>query len=320
MPDNPTNLSDMILIPGVFREYVIEASVRLDAFLNSGIAVDLSTVIEDFGTTVEMPFFTALSGTDDVSDDTVDISINQIDSSKDIACKLARDKAFGATDLSAELTGADPMGAITTSIGKWWAEKRQAALLSAVGGAMGAANMTANVLDISGLSGGAEFFDGESFIDATHMLGDHSSTLKGVAIHSDTEKVMKKQDLIDFIQPSAGGDPVPFYQGKRVVVTDDMPVTAGVYTTYVFGPGAVGFAQRPRKNPAEKWRDPLKNGGRDFIVTREQWVMHPRGVKWIGTPVKSTPGNAELATPANWTRVWQPKNIRIVKFVHKLPA
>ena len=48
--------------------------------------------------------------------------------------------------------------------------------------------------------------------------------------------------------------------------------------------------------------------------------MHPRGVKWIGTPVKSTPGNAELATPANWTRVWQPKNIRIVKFVHKLPA
>jgi hypothetical protein len=320
MADDPTTLSDMVLIPDVFRQYIIEASVKLDAFLSSGIAVDLSEVIEDFGTTVEMPFFTALSGDDDVSDDTQDIVIHNIDSSKDIAAKLQRDKAFGATDLSAELSGADPMLAIAATIGKWWSERRQAALLASVGGAMACANMAGNVFDISALTDGAQYFDGESFIDATHMLGDHANALKGVAVHSDTEKVMKKQDLIDYIKPSTGGEPIPFYQGKRVVVTDDMPVTNGTYTSYIFGPGAVGFAQRPRRKPVERGRDPLKNGGRDYLVTREQWVFHPRGIKWIGTPVKATPSNSELAVAASWTRVWQPKNIRIVKFVHKLTA
>ena len=56
-----------------------------------------------------------------------------------------------------------------------------------------------------------------------------------------------------------------------------------------------------------------------MIVNRRQWVMHPRGVKWLGgTQAGVTPTNAELATATNWTRVYDPKQIRIVAFKHKL--
>jgi hypothetical protein len=30
------------------------------------------------------------------------------------------------------------------------------------------------------------------------------------------------------------------------------------------------------------------------------------------------PSNTELAAKANWTRVYEPKNIRIVRLVHKI--
>jgi hypothetical protein len=32
----------------------------------------------------------------------------------------------------------------------------------------------------------------------------------------------------------------------------------------------------------------------------------------------SSPTNAELGTGANWERVYEPKNVRIVQFKHKL--
>lgn len=317
-----TRLADLI-IPDVWHPYMLIETVRLDAFLQSGITVDLSAVnevIESFGTTINMPFFDDLSGDADVSDDTQDLGVAGIGAQQDVAAKLMRDKAFGATQLSGELTGADPMAAIATRVGKFWVGQRQKALLSHLKGIFAAASMTGNVLDISALAGGAENFDASSFIDATHKLGDHAGSLTGVAVHSDTEKAMKKADLIDYIKPSEGEDAIPYYQGKRVIVDDGMPVSTGTYTTYLFGPGAVAYATKPRPNAVEPWRDPLKNGGRDVLITREQWVNHIRGVKWVGTPVKSTPDNTELETGTNWTRVYDPKLIRVVKFVHKVAA
>lgn len=53
-------------------------------------------------------------------------------------------------------------------------------------------------------------------------------------MHSATEAYLKKQNLIDTVQPS---NDVAFgtYQGKRVIVDDGCPVSDGTYTTYLFG-------------------------------------------------------------------------------------
>ena len=319
MVDAFTELASMI-VPEVFRRYGIERSIELDAFLASGIAVNMSDQIEDFGTTVNLPFYKPLAGDDTVADDTEDLSVGGIEVANDIAAKLMRDKVFGSTDLAGELSGDDPMQAIINAYAKYWAERRQAALLATLKGAMAASSMSGNVHDISSLPGSAANFEAESFIDATFKLGDHFKNLSGVAVHSATRKVMEKEDLIETKEDSEG-NPIDTYRGKRLIVDDAMPVTTGVYTTYIFGAGAVGFAERARANPVEPGRDPLKNGGRSYIATREQWVMHPRGVKWTpgeNVPAAPTPSNAELGTGTNWVRVWQNKNIPIIAFKHKL--
>ena len=41
-------------------------------------------------------------------------------------------------------------------------------------------------------------------------------------------------------------------------------------------------------------------------------------MKWVGTPAGVTPTNAELATAANWSKVYDDKDIRVVKLVCKL--
>jgi hypothetical protein len=132
---------------------------------------------------------------------------------------------------------------------------------------------------------------------------------------------MKKQDLIDFIPDSEGDLTVPTYQGREVIVDDGMPVTSGVYTTYLFARGAVSMVNEPPENADEPYRHPDKNGGTDALYTRRKMVMHPRGVRWTpgsGVPSSSTPSNTELGNSSNWTRVFEPQNIRIVQFKHTL--
>ena len=72
----------------------------------------------------------------------------------------------------------------------------------------------------------------------------------------------------------------------------------------------------PVKTPLETARVPL--AGTDVVITRKGWISHVRGVKYVGTPAGATPTNAELASGAAWTRVWDKKDIRVVKLVCKL--
>lgn len=333
-----TRLADVI-VPEVFNPYVLQKSLRMNRFWQSGIMADMSALpevneqmmgtdpnIAGGGKTVQMPFWNDLSGDADVIDDTETLAINSITSGQDTAVKLLRAKVFGASDLSGELAGSDPMAVIGDRIANYWASENEKALFSILNGAMGTtksgASMADNTLNIGSASGAAAYFDGEAFIDACHRLGDRNNLLQGVAAHSDTVKSMKKQDLIDFIEPSEGGDPVPFYQGKRVIEDDSCPKTSGgVYTTYIFGTGAVGYASSPPKVPSAVDRDERVGGGIEFLVTRQKNMMHIRGIKWdpgSGVPAKPTPSNAELAAAANWARVYEAKHVRVVRFIHKL--
>jgi hypothetical protein len=323
-----TLLSDLI-IPEVFDRYVLVKTTELSRFRQSGILIDLTAELmpQMGGVTVNMPFFNDLPGSDDVMNDTLDLTVNNVTSGLDVAVKLGRAKAFGASDLSADLTGADPMAVIANRFAAFWVRAEQHILLSAVAGQIG--KVTENVSDISILTGSAANFDPHSFIDACGVLGDHQDALAGVAVHSDTYKTMKKQDLIDFIKPSDGGEDIPVYQGKFVLVDDTMPKVSGVYQTYIFGPGAIGYATASPRRPVEIERRALVGAGSEWLVHRRWLCMHTRGVKWTpqngipATPVGATapnptPANTELADSGNWTKVYDHKLIRAVIFKHKL--
>lgn len=318
-----TALADVI-VPEIFNPYVIERTAERSVLFTSGIVASVADLdmTGKGGKLVQMPFWQDLGGDDQLLDDETDLTVEKINAAKDVAVLHARALVYGGTDLSAALAGDDPLRAVADLTADKWSRRMQALLIATLGGSMSA--VSANVFDISGLSGAAANFDGEAFIDALGRLGDQEMGLTGIAVHSATYRSMKKQDLIDFLPDSEGKATIPQYQGKTVIVDDTMPVASGgVYTTYLFGPGAIGYGEGSPKVPSESDREALKNGGEDYLISRRHFVLHPRGIAWTpqgGVPVKATPSNTEVADVGNWTRKYEQKNIRIVQFKHKIAA
>ena len=98
--------------------------------------------------------------------------------------------------------------------------------------------------------------------------------------------------------------------GILCIVDDNVPSTAGeagakTYDTYLFGTGSLRHASAPVTLPVETWRDPVKNGGVDFIGTRRRETIHPNGFTFKAPKAMgASPTNAELFNKANWDLAW----------------
>ena len=330
-----TTLQDVI-VPELFNPYVISRTMELSALLQCGIITNNSefdALASQAAPTVNMPFFEDLTGESEQVIEGGDLTDNKISSSKDVAAIIRRAKMWSATDLSAALAGSDPMAAIATLVAQFWARDMQKELIAVLNGIFGTVpaggsgtppaetRLESNLLDISGKSGAAANWSGSAFIDAEQKLGDAKAQLTGVCMHSATEAYLKKQNLIDTVQPS---NDVAFgtYQGKRVIVDDGCPVASGVYTTYLFGNGAVALGNGNPVGfvPTETDRAKRKGSGVDYLINRRTSILHPRGVAFTSASVAKTegPSRAELSDPKNWNPVYEPKQIRIVAFKHKL--
>lgn len=332
-----TTLQDVI-VPELFNPYVINRTMELSALVQSGIIANNSefdALASQAAPTVNMPFFEDLTGESEQVIEGADLADNKITSNKDVAAIIRRAKMWSATDLSAALAGADPMAAIGTLVARFWERDMQKELIAILNGIFGTipagaegnppakTRLASNLLDISSLSGTKANWSGSAFIDAEQMLGDAKAQLTGVVMHSATEAYLKKQNLIDTVQPS---NDVAFgtYQGKRVIVDDGCPVSGGVYTTYLFGNGAVALGNGSPVGhvPTETDRAKRKGSGVDYLINRKAYILHPRGVAFTNANVAKTegPSRIELADPANWNPVYEAKQIRIVAFKHKLGA
>lgn len=314
-----TRITDVI-VPTVFNPYIIEKTAELSELYKSGIIqpnAELDKLAKAGGKLINMPFWQDLSGDDEVLSDTAPLTAGKIDTEQDIAVLLMRGRAWGANDLAKALAGSDPMAAIGDLVAEYWARRMQATLLKILEGVFGAASMAVNALDISSLVGDLSIISASTFIDAQAKLGDSHEKLTAVMMHSATVASLAKLDLIDYIPDSDGKTMIKTFMGKRVVEDDDCPTAAGVYTTYLFGAGAIGYGEGAAPVPTETDRDSLQ--GDDILINRKHFLLHPRGVAFQSAAVVgSSPTNAELATAANWARVYEAKNVRIVQFKHKL--
>lgn len=314
-----TQIADVI-VPEVFNQYVIERTAELSALSQSGIISnnpELDRLASSGGKTINMPFWEDLTGADEVLSDNGALTPQKITSGQDVAVLLMRGKAWSVNDLAKALSGDDPMAAIGDLVATYWARMRQATLFSTLTGVFGSASMDGNEHDISAGAGAAAVLSGETFLDAIQKLGDASDKLAAFSLHSAAFTHLRKQNLIEFIPDSEGKVQIPTYLGRRVIVDDGHPAAAGVYTSYLFGAGAVGLGNGAAPVPTETDRDSL--AGDDILINRQHYLLHPRGVAWQGATVAaSSPTNAELEAAANWARVYENKNIRIVKFVYKL--
>ncbi|MDP1419237.1 major capsid protein [Peribacillus simplex] len=313
-----TKISD-IIVPEVFNPYVINRTAELSALVQSGIVVpnnELDSLASSGGKTINMPFFNDLTGDDEVLSDDGALTPQKISTGQDVAVLLMRGKAWGVNDLAKALSGADPMKAIGDLVATYWARQRQKTLFAVLKGAFESASMAGNVHDVSAVVG-QEVISATGFIDAQYKLGDAAGLLTAVAMHSATYAKLQKDQLITYKQDPVSGVSFPVYLDKRVIVDDGCPVTNGVYTTYLFGQGAVGEGNGSAPVPTETDRDSLK--GEDILINRQHFILHPRGIAFQSASVAgSSPTNAELGNAVNWNKVYDNKNIRIVKYVHKL--
>lgn len=313
-----TKISDVI-VPEVFNPYVIQRTAELSALVQSGIVVpnpELDKLALSGGKLINMPFWNDLTGDDEVLSDNGALTPGKITAGQDVAALLMRGKAWSVNDLAKALSGDDPMKAVGDLVAAYWARMEQKTLFKILAGAFGASNATGNVHDISETVG-ADKITGATFIDAKTKLGDAADKLTAVAMHSAVFAELEKQNLIQYIPNSQGVVDFPSYMNKRVIVDDGCPTSGGVYTTYLFGQGAIGRGEGQAPVPTETDRDSL--AGEDILINRRHFLLHPRGIKFTNASVAgSSPTNAELATGTNWNRVYENKNIRIVQFKHKI--
>lgn len=325
MVDTPTKIAD-VFVPEQHNDYIRENSTRVNAFFQSGIMQTVDDLIfpEKGGQGVNMPFWKALGERAQLLDDDDDLAIKKIQSGQDYAVMHARALVYGASDLSGALAGDDPMDAINASINVNWSTEFNLmtfATLKGSMGALGAEGTPKNYLNISAASGAAAYLDGEAFIDAAQTMGDAKGGIVGVGMHSAVNAWLAKQGLIETVADADGVVQYEMFMKKRIVQDDALEPTAGTYITYLFGEGALGFGEGTPKVPSETERSASKGGGQEALYSRRHFVIHPRGIRWnpiSGVPAKTTPSDAELANPANWLRVYDPKNIRIIAVKHKI--
>ncbi len=319
-----TRLAD-IIVPEVFLPYVKQETMQNSALFTSGLVQEDNRVAVGTragGETVHMPFWNDLEGDAEEISDQRDLTVGKLSTGQDIAAAQYLGKAFGHNDLVGLLAGDDPAGAVAGGVAKFWERNMQKRIIGSLNGVFASATMASNLLDISAGAGSAAVIDKMSFADAQFKLGDQFGSLSAVAMHTHTYAKLYKDDLLDTIKPSEGA-PYTTYQGKRVFIDDTLPVVGGVYTTYLFGMGAIGYAEgTPAELALEFDRNTL--GGYDVMIMRRLMVLHPRGVKYTGAKISGgnatsgRPTIADLETAANWTRVYDPKNVRIVAMKHKV--
>lgn len=318
-----TKIADVI-VPEVFNPYVRERTSDLARFYMGGIVSsnpELDALALAGGKLINMPFWNDLTGDDEVLSDSGSLTVNAISSGQDIAVLNMRGKAWGVNDLAKALAGSDPMRDVANLVADYWARKYRTLSLSSLTGvfldnvANDAGDMVAavhsEVLSVDPLN----FFSGDVFVDGQATFGDSIGNLAGIAFHPVVYHNMKKLDAISFQKSSDGDLEVETYRGLRVIVDASIPTRAGttsgtVYTTYLFGDGAIGLGQGGAPVPSETDRDSL--AGEDILITRSHFIMHPRGVAFQSVAVAgASPTNAEHATVTNWSRVYERNNVRI---------
>lgn len=321
-----TKITDVI-VPDVFAPYVIEAIVDKSALVRAGIVVPdpaLDLLASSGGKIINVPFWKDLTGNDEVLSDASALTPGAITSGQDQAVLHLRGRAWGVNDLAQALSGDDPMGAIAALVAEYWVKREQALLISTLKGvfADNLANDSHDLIhDISIADGNnaadSNLIGASAVIDACALtLGDMADKLTAICMHSVPFSRLQKLNLIDFIPDSDGKVNIPTYLGKRVIVDDGCPTAAGgssgtVYTTYLFGSGAIARGEGAAPVPVETDRDSL--AGNDYLIHRRHFILHPRGVKFTSSSVAgAAPTNAECEAAANWDRVYNKKNIRIV--------
>ena len=303
-----------IVVPTLFSPYVVEKSTTLSNVLSSGLA-QRSPVFDEMagekGKTFEMPYFNDLSGDAEVLADGSALTINNITAEQETAVKFMRGKAWGATDLAAAVSGEDIMASIGDMVAGYWARSIQTTLMSIVDSMF--VDNTGELFSTHVNDQAATDITSSMVVDTMQLLGDNASSLTTMIVHSAVYAKLQKDSLISFVRDADNNIMFSTYLGKRLIVDDGCTTTGSgssiEYRSYIFGEGAFAYGVGTIDNATEVDRDTLK--GEDILINRQHFILHPRGLKFVGAVAGASPTNAEVGAGADWTQVWDDQNIKM---------
>lgn len=356
MAGGHTQVADMI-IPQAFTGMVQERLLELTDFVDSGILTTsgvLNTWMEEMigsgggGSTLRRPTWNDLdpddaerTGTDDESPLYTGPGVfpapDKITTHEEIAVRVNRNNHWSATQMANVLAATrnpDAISAIANLVATWWKRRLQRMVIATLGGvfADNAANDSGDMtVSLAALNGGVFLsgttnFTAPALYDALQTMGDADSQITTMCVHSVVRNGMRKQNLIEDIRDSDGNFRFEAYQNLRLVVDDGLPTDgSGLFTSYLFKPGALEFGDVPPENATTTvWRDEAGNGqGSKELWNRVQWSVHPMGFQYTAAVIPDGgPLNGDAATvntlghAASWNRVAQSrKNVGLISLV-----
>lgn len=311
---NPYTTIDTMVNTRLYQSGVLSPNPKMKEFLAGG------------GRTVNVPFWNDLDNTsanissDDPGSNAVPLKVT---SSRDMAIRHNRNQSWQDADLVSELAGSDPMVRIGDRINGYWQREKQRAMIASMRGvfadniANDAGDMVFDVAaDLNKVSiTDADRINSDAIIDCTQTMGDaaayDNNKLKMLFMHSVPYRKLQKLNLIDYIPDSEGKISFPQYLGYDIFISDECPAIAAsnqtTYWTFLLGAGAFCYDEHPVAVPSATDRDELAGDGAgvETLTSRQQWVLHPHGIKWTDSSVAGqSPTDAELINAANWDRCY----------------
>lgn len=232
---------------------------------------------------------------------------------------FGRMKAWSEKDFAAELTGVNWIKDIAGEVAEYYQGVDQADLLAILEGIFAMSTTdTGNkeFVDNHTYDITAEDPEGDGKITSTSAnnavqkaLGANKNAISMAIMHSQVATNLENMQLLTYmlyndangLQRQVG---LATWNGKTVIIDDDMPFAEDKYTTYLLGKGAFEYEDIGALNPSEVDRNPAQNGGMDILYTRQRHLVAP---KWISytqkKQVTSSATTAELKDGDNWELV-----------------
>jgi hypothetical protein len=240
--------------------------------------------------------------------------------------------AGGADDLSAWMSGIDPIAVMASFIGENMQKHSQETVRSVFDGFFGTGGVLAgNVLDVTGATPTeANFLSAATVMRAKSVLGERGQNLRILAMHSNVANYLATVGALTFSTSAlaTGGNiawggggiginstQVALFMGCNVVVDDTLaPTGTGAtakYPIYLMEPGSVSMGVR---NSVRVRYDTNILSFQNVIAVDWSAAVGIPGISWKGT--ETFPTDADFADPTNWeNKLYDIKSVGLVKIL-----
>lgn len=184
--------------------------------------------------------------------------------------------------------------------------------------------------DISGETGEASLVGATTLNKAIQKAcGDNKNIFKLVIMHSEVATNLENLKLLKYMTYTDKDGierelALATWNGRTVLIDDNMPVDGDKYTTYILGEGAIVLDDIGDSVPYEMSRDPKTNGGQDTLYVRDRYICGVDGISFEKpASITASASNDDLRNGANWniindgTKAIPHKAIAIAKIVSK---